>query len=225
MVNDDYSWEIRKAIRHYWRSKSSALTRNQSGVRIDQGNRGAATAGKNFDGFIEMFAKLAKKHGVKGLEIHSNRTEVVLPGHFRSSKQWDLVLIFRERLIATLEFKALGGPSFGNNANNRCEEALGSGVDLAVTQREGRLGAGANPFVGYCILVEEAEASARAPRRGNPSPHFESDPAFESASYQQRMQILCELQIQSEGAEVEYKRIKVRPLEGLPPVLVHKTRL
>lgn len=95
-----------------------------------------------------------------------------------------------------MEFKALGGPSFGNNDNNRCEEALGSGLDLSVAQREGALGAGASPFVGYFILVEDDEHSRTKPKRGNPSPHFATDPVFKEASYQQRMQILCERMVQ-----------------------------
>jgi hypothetical protein len=32
--------------------------------------------------------------------------------------------------VAAFELKALGAPSFGNNYNNRVEEALGSAVDL-----------------------------------------------------------------------------------------------
>jgi hypothetical protein len=36
----------------------------------------------------------------------------------------------RNTLVAAFELKALGGPSFGNNYNNRVEEALGSAVDL-----------------------------------------------------------------------------------------------
>jgi hypothetical protein len=196
MANTDHSTAIRKAVRFYWQSKTNALKKNQSGKKVDAGKRGAATAGKNFDGFAEMFAKLAKKHGSKKLEIHQNKSNVVLPGHFRPSKQWDLVLTFEGRLIAAMEFKALGGPSFGNNANNRCEEALGSGLDLSVAQREGLFGAGASPFIGYCILVEDEDKSRCPPKRGNPSKHFAADPAFKTASYQQRMQILCERMVQ-----------------------------
>lgn len=196
MPQTNYSKEIQKAVRRYWRSKHAAWKKNQQGQRRDAGKRGAATAGKNFDGFAEMFERLAKQNGGKALEIYRDKTNVVLPGHFRPSKQWDLVLIHRGRLIAALEFKALGGPSFGNNANNRCEEALGSGIDLSVAQREGIFGAGANPFVGYCILVEDQEKSRNVPSRGSPSVHFESDPAFKTASYQQRMRILCERIVQ-----------------------------
>lgn len=196
MPTNDYSDEIRKAVRFYWRTKKAAQKKNLSGTRKDAGNRGGATAGKNLDGFANIFATLAKQIGSKSLEIYQNKSQVVLPGHFRPTKQWDLVLIHKGKLIATLELKSLGGPSFGNNANNRCEEALGSGLDLSVAQREGRFGTGADPFVGYCILVEDEDASRRVPKRGNPSIHFASDPVFKTASYQERMQILCERMVQ-----------------------------
>jgi len=102
----DYSADIRKAVRHYWRTKDSAWIKNKSGGRADQGKRGAATGGKNFDGFAKMFGKFARKHGGKRLGIHLDKSNVVLPGHFRPSKQWDLVLTWQERLIAVVEFKA-----------------------------------------------------------------------------------------------------------------------
>lgn len=196
MPNKDYSDEIRKAVRHYWRTKKAAHKKNQTGKKADTGNRGGATAGKNLDGFARIFAALAKQAGPKSLKIYQNKAQVVLPGHFRPTKQWDLVWIHEDRLIAALELKSLGGPSYGNNANNRCEEALGSGLDLSVAQREGLFGAGADPFIGYCILVEDEEKSRRVPKRGNPSIHFASDPVFKTASYQERMRILCERMVQ-----------------------------
>ena len=34
------------------------------------------------------------------------------------------------RLVAAIEFKSQVGPSFGNNANNRAEEAIGTAHDF-----------------------------------------------------------------------------------------------
>lgn len=191
-LKTDHSKDIRKAVKIYWQTKSSALAKNKIGAKADQGKRGGATAGKNLDGFTAMLIRLIKKIAPKELEIYENKGDVALPGHFRPSKQWDLVLMFKGRLIAALELKSLGGPSFGNNANNRCEEALGSGVDFSVAQREGLFGAGASPFIGYFILVEDAEGSRKELIRRSTSKHFDADPAFSAASYQHRMRILCE---------------------------------
>jgi hypothetical protein len=124
MPTSDYSDEIRKAVRFYWRTKKAAQTKNRSGNKADSGNRGGATAGKNLDGFANIFVTLARKECPRSLEIYQNKSQVILPGHFRPTKQWDLVLIHEGRLIATLELKSLGGPSFGNNANRLLQKFL-----------------------------------------------------------------------------------------------------
>jgi len=41
-----------------------------------------------------------------------------------------MLVINEGRLIAALEFKSHVGPSFGNNFNNRAEEAIGTAHDL-----------------------------------------------------------------------------------------------
>ena len=93
-----------------------------------------------------------------------------------------------------MELKSLCGPSFGNNANNRCEEALGSGFDFRKAQSEGLFGIGAAPFLGYLILVEDA-AGSRSSVASN-SPHFPTDASFHGASYQIRMRLMCERLVQ-----------------------------
>ena len=51
-----------------------------------------------------------------------------------------MLVIDRDQLIAALEFKSQVGPSFGNNFNNRTEEAIGTAHDLWTAYREGALG-------------------------------------------------------------------------------------
>jgi hypothetical protein len=48
---------------------------------------------------------------------------VTLPGYFRPTKLWDVLVIHDKRLLAAIELKSQVGPSFGNNFNNRTEEA------------------------------------------------------------------------------------------------------
>ena len=80
--------------------------------------------------------------------------------------------------------------AFGNNFNNRTEEAIGTAHDLATAYREGAFGAQPQPFVGWMMLVEDADAS-RAPVRDS-SPHFKVFPEFQGASYIKRYDILCQ---------------------------------
>ena len=121
-------------MRAFWTSRSSATAKQLASGRVDQGNRSAVTSGKTLDSFRTMIAEGVKRNGPAGVEIHRDKSMVVLPGFFRSTKQWDLLVVHEGRLLAALELKSLCGPSFGNNANNRCEEALGSAYDFRKTK-------------------------------------------------------------------------------------------
>ena len=124
------------------------------------------------------------------------RRLLTLPGYFRPTKLWDLLVVRQGRLIAAAEFKSQVGPSFGNNANNRCEEALGSAVDLWTAYREGAFGNIRRPFVGYLVLVEDAPSSRRPVTAD--SPHFDVFPEFRDASYVQRYSLLCQKLMQEQ---------------------------
>ncbi len=143
-----------------------------------------------------MIVDVVHRYGPEGCEVHCDKSMVVLPGFFRPTKQWDLLIVFQRRLLAAFELKSLCGPSFGNNANNRCEEAMGSGYDFRKAQNEGLFGRGASPFLGYFILVEDSPGS-REPVSVK-SPHFSTDKIFHSSSYQQRMKILCERMVEQQ---------------------------
>jgi hypothetical protein len=183
-------------VRAFWSSRSSASAKQLASGRTDQGNRGAVTSGKTLDSFRNMIVDVVKRHGPEGVEIHRDKSMVVLPGFFRPTKQWDLLVVHEGQLLAALELKSLCGPSFGNNANNRCEEALGSAYDFRKAQSEGLFGAGAAPFLGYFILVEDDAGSREAVTAR--SPHFPTDPGFQGASYQKRMHHMCERMVQQQ---------------------------
>lgn len=102
--------------------------------------------------------------GLDQLHIHT-RTALELPGYFRPEKKWDLLVIADGQLVAAMEFKSQVGPSFGNNFNNRTEEAIGSATDVWTAYREGRLGTGPRPFLGYFFLQESASLGRRSSRR------------------------------------------------------------
>ena len=198
MSNPRLTFEVRlqQAIRAFWIGREAAAAKQKQAGRADQGNRGAVTGGKNLDGFRGMILDVVRHHGPVGVEVHLNKTMVVLPGFFRPSKLWDILIIHQGRLLAALELKSLCGPSFGNNANNRCEEAIGSAHDFRKAQSEGLFGRGASPFLGYFIFIEDAPGS-RSPVSTS-SPHFPADICFQGASYQTRMRILCERMVESQ---------------------------
>ena len=99
------------------------------------------------------------------------------------------------RLIAAIELKSQVGPSFGNNFNNRTEEAIGTAHDLWTAFREGALGEQSRPFLGWLMMVEDAPESRR-PGQHDASKHFPTFPEFKNASYLQRYEILCRRLVQ-----------------------------
>ena len=60
-----------------------------------------------------------------------------------------------DQLIVVLEVKSQVGPSFGNNFNNRTEEAIGSALDLWTAYREGAFNKTIRPWLGYLFLLED----------------------------------------------------------------------
>jgi hypothetical protein len=107
---------------------------------------------------------------------------------FRPEKQWDLLVVVKNCLIAAVEFKSQVGPSFGNNYNNRTEEALGSATDIWAAYREGAFKPSQRPWLGYLMLLEEVPGSMRPVRAKEP--HFKVFPEFRQASYAKRYEIL-----------------------------------
>jgi Restriction endonuclease XhoI len=186
----DYETKAHDAIKAFWQTRDDAKQKQLAAGKSDQGERAGVTGGKNMDGFSNLVIELVKANGLPDAQIHQKRAVLTLPGYFRPTKLWDLLVIDKGRLVAALEFKSHVGPSFGNNFNNRTEEAIGTSHDLWTAYREGAFGAQERPFVGWLMVVEDALES-RAPVRES-SPHFPVFPEFVGASYLERYDILCQ---------------------------------
>lgn len=186
----DYEHKARGAIKAFWQTRDDAKRKQKESGKTDQGERGSVTGGKNMEGFSSLIVDLVTGNGLLNAEIYHKRTLLTLPGYFRPTKLWDVLVIDKGRLIAALEFKSHVGPSFGNNFNNRTEEAIGTSHDLAMAYREGAFGVQEHPFVGWLMVVEDAPAS-RTPVKDK-SPHFPVFPDFVGASYLKRYDLLCQ---------------------------------
>lgn len=188
----DYEEKARIATMAFWGTRLKALEASRGNGVADVGERGAVTAGKNMDGFTAMMIDLVHANGLENAEIHERRSVLCLPGYFRPTKLWDILVTHQGKLIAALEMKSQVGPSFGNNANNRAEEAIGTAHDFWTAYREGAFGKDtARPFTGWLAMVEDAPASRRASKRQS-SPHFPIFPEFKEVSYLGRYDLLCQ---------------------------------
>ena len=186
----DNEIKTENAIKAFWGNRLAAKQKQKVSGKLDQGERAGVTAGKNMDGFIDLIIDIVCANGLGGAKIHQKRAVLTLPGFFRPTKLWDLLIIYKGELIAAIELKSQVGPSFGNNFNNRTEEAIGTAHDLWTAYREGAFGDQPRPFVGWLMLVEDADKS-RSPVQDS-SPHFPVFKEFKGASYLQRYDLLCQ---------------------------------
>ncbi|GAB7081152.1 PaeR7I family type II restriction endonuclease [Desulfobulbus rhabdoformis] len=186
----DYERKAHEAVQAFWGNREAARQKQIESGKADQGERAGVTAGKNMDGFIALILDIIRANGLAHADIHQKRAVLTLPGFFRPTKLWDLLVIHKGELIAAIELKSQVGPSFGNNFNNRTEESIGTAHDLWTAYREGAFGKQPRPFVGWLMLVEDAPES-RSPVKDN-SPHFPVFEEFKGASYLQRYDLLCQ---------------------------------
>lgn len=184
----DYDNLARLGVRQFWSGRGLALDNDEE--RRQGGERAGVLGGKNMDGFLGMVDAVVRANGLPDAEIHvSSRPLLTLPGYFRPTKLWDVLVKDGPHLVAAIEFKSHVGPSFGNNFNNRAEEAIGTACDLMTAIREGAVGDQPRPFLGWLILVEDCERSRRPV--GDKSPHFPVHVDFQGAAYLTRYDILC----------------------------------
>lgn len=192
----DYQAKAGEAVKAFWGSREAARQKQIESGKADQGERSGVTAGKNMDGFLALVRDVICLNGLGHADIHMSRRLLTLPGYFRPTKLWDFLVLHEGRLVAAIELKSQIGPSFGNNFNNRTEEAIGNAVDLWTAFREGAFGESARPFVGWLLLLEDCDGSRSLVR--DHSPHFPVFPDFKGASYAERYHLLCRKLVQEQ---------------------------
>lgn len=172
-----------KAINFFWKTKNNQLNRSS-----DSSNRGAVVGGKQLDGFLTLLKEACLSVGVPSECIFDKNNYI--PGFFRSSKDWDFIIISPSgKLLVLIELKSQVG-SYGNNFNNRTEEALGNATDLWTAYREQEFPTLGTPWVGYLMVIGDDEKSTSPVR--NYTNHFPVLKEFDNASYIDRYRILCE---------------------------------
>lgn len=179
----NFEIRLKEAIAHFWSSRGGQAERQGGeGGDKDRGSRGAVTGGKHLDGFLKLIAALLEEAGLQRSHIYwQEKTE--LPGWFRAEKDWDLLVVADGKLVAITEFKSQVGP-FGNNFNNRAEEAIGNATDLWESFEHGAFTLSSPPWLGYLMLLEDSP-KVKTPVKVQ-EPHFQVFPEFKGASYQER---------------------------------------
>lgn len=146
--------KTREAVAEYWTTRSK---QSDSKKKEDTGTRGEVTGGRHLDGLLSVFAEASEAAGYTKDDL-ARGNELTVPGFYRPTKKWDLVIHRGDRLVAALELKSQVGPSFGNNFNNRSEEAIGNSTDFWRAFEASVYGK-RPPWLGYVMLLEHAEGS------------------------------------------------------------------
>lgn len=189
ILPSDFDKSLAAAVKGFWTGRAAQTERQlTSGAIRDAGTRSSVTGGKHLDPVIDVLEKVAVHAGLPPTSV-KRRGSMEIPGYFRATKQWDLLLIHEKQLLGAVEVKSQVG-SFGNNFNNRMEEALGSATDFWRAHKEGLLPAPQSPWLGWLMLVEECDRSTTPV--GVKEPYFTADPIFRDASYVKRYDVLTE---------------------------------
>jgi hypothetical protein len=152
VTTSDLTTRFCHAIQVFWDTRREQQRKQAITGRVDAGMRGAVTGGAQMAALELLVVEILRQVGLRELDIRTKR-ELELPGYYRPEKKWDLLVIAQGTLVCAIEFKSQVGPSFGNNFNNRVEEAIGSALDLWTAYREGLLGMHPRPFLGYFFLL------------------------------------------------------------------------
>ncbi|MFJ9774156.1 PaeR7I family type II restriction endonuclease [Kitasatospora sp. NPDC101157] len=182
--------DFEDAVAAYWGVKQAQKDQSAIKAAVGAGTAGSVRGGKHFDSIAALLAKFFLEAGYPGESIRITTSQrLELPGYYRPQKQWDVVVAYEDTLVAAFEMKALGGPSFGNNYNNRVEEALGSAVDL----RRAALAdvyPGEKPWLGYFFIMQDEEGSRRPVKPAEGA--FPVEDIWRGKSYQERFGIFCQ---------------------------------
>jgi hypothetical protein len=194
-VITDLEGRLQAAVQSFWDARDRQQQKQIEGGTVDSGSRGAVTGGTQMGGLEVLITDILVDAGLTKLNVRT-KTGLELPGYYRPEKMWDLLVVTGppHRLVMAVELKSQVGPSFGNNYNNRTEEAIGNAEDIWTAYREERFGKWPPPFLGYLMLLEDCDAVHRPVQAAEP--YFGVDPVFkqssEYASYAKRYEILCD---------------------------------
>jgi hypothetical protein len=175
-------------VSFFWSTRNAQGERQEESGDRDRGGRAAVTGGGHCGAFVDLIQRLLVASGIPDGHVFTERRATDLPGYFRATKDWDLVAVVDGTLLAVVELKSQVG-SFGNNFNNRTEEAIGSATDLWTAYREGAFKTSARPWLGYFMMLEEAPGSTRPVTVKER--HFKAFKEFRGTSYADRYALLC----------------------------------
>lgn len=211
LVLNNIEVRLAKAVQSFWSSQEGAMLAKKESKRPDTGNRGKTTSGQHLNSFVDLLSQIVVENGLKESTVYRKGRGVTIPGFFRATKDWDLLIIHKGILVAAIELKSMGS-SFGNNLNNRAEEILGQSFDFTKAHERHVYSECPKPFLGYCVILADSPAIHKPVT--STSDHFQVLPEFERAGYAERFNLLCRKMVEEELYS-EAALILSEPVAGL----------
>ncbi|MEU0793832.1 PaeR7I family type II restriction endonuclease [Amycolatopsis sp. NPDC005961] len=174
------------AVKAFWAGRDLQTQKQIESGKRDAGTRGSVTGGQHLNPLQELIALEFAPLADLGATVRQTGI-LPLPGYYRRAKNWDIVVTYKDILVAAIECKSMVG-SVSNNFNNRAEEAIGNAVDLWRAYEAGLLGT-IKPWIGFVFLFEHTTGSTK-PVGDHGRPLYRTDPAFDNSSYTKRYQLL-----------------------------------
>lgn len=174
------------ALNSWATARAAQKKRSTEGGRAQQGNRAAVVGGRHLDGINALIAQRIEEFAGPGLEFRVNHA-ATLPGYYRSSKSWDLVVVRDGVPVLAVEYKSMAG-SEGKNLNNRADEIFGMAEDLRQAEIHGLLPR--NMKRAYVFIMGITPKSTTPVKAKTQIGTL--DPIFADASYLERAAIMCE---------------------------------
>jgi type II restriction enzyme len=174
------------AIKAFWAGRDLQTQKQAQSGKVDAGTRGSVTGGRHLNALQEVIAREFAPLADLGATVRQSGI-IPLPGYYRRAKNWDIVVTYKDILVAVIECKSQVG-SYSNNFNNRTEEAIGNGVDLWRAYEAGLVGT-VKPWLGFVFVIGHATDSTTAVHDQG-KPLYRTDPAFDNSSYTTRYQLL-----------------------------------
>jgi hypothetical protein len=183
----DIGDEVSDAVEWYWETLSDQADSQRDSDNTARGRRAQVLGGAQMDGFAGLIEDALVEAGLPRDDVLHDH-DATLPGYFRATKRWDIAVIHNGKLLAAIELKSIAS-SFGNNLNNRVEEAVGNNLDIREAYENGVIEQPKPPWVGYLILMADTEDSRSSVRVREPN--LSIDEAYRDASYIDRAELLC----------------------------------
>ena len=186
MIDDIHS-ELKDAVQYYWETRSGQGKDQRESEDSTRGRRAEVLGGQQMDSFAGLVEDIIVDTGIPRDSVKHDY-HATLPGYFRHEKEWDTAVVHDDELLAVVEYKSQAS-SFGNNLNNRAEEAIGNNTDLIQAYEEGVFAPSPQPWIGYLMLMADNTESGTVPRLREVN--FQVEDEFRDASYVDRMELLC----------------------------------